>query len=318
MKQQRVLVLGAKGRMGRAAVAAFADAGWQVSTLVRPGRARGMPEEHHAIEADAFNAVDVTEAAAGVDVIVNALNVPYEHWARDLPRLTRSVLAAAQASGASVIVPGNVYNYGEAMPELLTEHTPHAAQTKKGRLRCEMEQSYQAAAQRGVQTLILRAGDFIECGKTGNWFDSHIAHRASRGVFVYPGPMDRVHAWAYLPDLARAMVGLAQQRSSLGRFEEFGFEGFSLTGEELAVGVGRATGIPQRVKRFPWAMLKLLAVFSPRMHEVLEMEYLWRVPHRLDGSKLARVLGDFHATPLDVALRDALADALGQGFDQAA
>ena len=73
---------------------------------------------------DAFDPAQVAGAARGMDVIVNALNPPYPRWTRDLPRLTGSVIAAARESGATVMIPGNVYNYGAAMPRLRCRPLP--------------------------------------------------------------------------------------------------------------------------------------------------------------------------------------------------
>ena len=107
-------------------------------------------------------------------MIVNALNPPYARWRHDLPRLTANAIAAAKASGATVMIPGNVYHYGALLPARLAEDTPAAPTTRKGRLRVEMERAYADAGTEGVRTIILRAGDFIERRRTGNWFDSYI------------------------------------------------------------------------------------------------------------------------------------------------
>jgi hypothetical protein len=42
------------------------------------------------------------------------------------------------------------------------------------------------------------------------------------------------------------------------------------------------------------------------------MSYLWRVPHAIDGGKLARTLPDFRPTPLATALAEALAGIGGE------
>ncbi|MHA1554470.1 MAG: NAD(P)H-binding protein, partial [Alphaproteobacteria bacterium] len=187
-----VLVLGAKGRFGRAATAAFRDAGWQVRAFARAWTPGERDSAIEYVTGDAFDGDALSQAAAGCAVIVNALNPPYPRWFADLPCLTASVLAAARSSRATVMLPGNVYNYGEGMPALLGESTPHHATTRKGRLRNDMESAYRAAAGDGVRTVILRAGDFIERDKTGNWFDTYIATDVAKGKAVYPGPVDRV------------------------------------------------------------------------------------------------------------------------------
>ncbi len=300
----QVVVLGARGRMGRAATKAFATAGWQVRTLVREASDSGNVE---MMVGDAYDAAAVTAAAEGCAVIVNALNPPYPRWQAELPRLTTNVIAAARATGATVMIPGNVYNYGAGMPERLDEQTPQHPTSRKGRLRCEMERSYVRA---NVPTIVLRAGDFIERQKTGNWFDSHITAKLERGRLMYPGPLDRIHAWAYLPDMARAMVGLAERRTAFANFEEFGFEGFSLSGAELVSAIEDAVGRALKVDTLPWPLVRLAGLVVPQMREVAEMSYLWHTPHAIDGAKLAGVLPNFHPTPLAVALAEACGEAV--------
>ena len=297
----KVIILGAKGRFGRAALHAFRDAGWEVTAF-----ARDWPEDQadHAVAiGDVTDTATLAAACAGQDVIVNAINPPYEKWAAVLPDITRSVIAAARASGATVIVPGNVYNYGADAPEVLREETPWRPTTRKGTLRATMEGAYRDA---GVPTIVLRGGDFIEAAKTGNWFDSQIAAKARKGRTVYPGPLDRVHAWAYLPDMARAAVMLAERRDSLAPFTQVNFPGYALTGAELAEAIGQAVGRKQKIGGLPWWLIRILGLVQPAMREVMEMRYLWQVPHRLDGTRLHDLLPGFTPTPLPEAMKAVL------------
>ena len=205
-----------------------------------------------------------------------------------------------------MILPGNIYNYGAGMPLSLREDTPHAPTTRKGTLREEMEDAYRKAATEGVRTIVVRAGDYIEQQETGNWFDSYISNKVHKGLVTYPGALDRIHSWAFLPDVARAMVELAEVRSTLDDFDTFGFPGFSVTGAELTSAIETAVGHPLKVKTFPWPIIRLMSVFNAPMREVIEMRYLWDVPHGVDGSKLERAIPNFRATGLNLAIGDAL------------
>lgn len=303
---RRVIILGAKGRFGRAAADAFLAAGWQVRSFARSRSATSAAVEQ--IAGDAFDANALAAAVFGCDVIVNALNPPYPRWRQDLPRLTANVIAAAKASGATVMIPGNVYHYGALMPARLVEDTPAAPTTRKGRLRAEMEQAYADAGAAGVRTIILRAGDFIERQKTGNWFDGYIAANVADGQVMYPGPLDQLHAWAYLPDMARAMTVLADKRAGFAAFEEFGFPGYALTGRMLIDAMARSAGRQLKVKSLSWSLVRLLGLASPQMREVAEMSYLWRRPHAIDGAKLAAALPGFQGTPVEAGIAEVLAD----------
>lgn len=312
---ETVLILGAKGRFGRAAVTAFKQAGWRVKAFARNVEtAKFSPEiaPDDIVQGDAFRPGDVVRASDGCNVIVNALNPPYPRWSRDLPRITRAVIAAARASGATIMLPGNLYNYGAGMPDKLDEFTLHAPTTRKGLLREQMEECYAIAGDDNVRTIILRAGDFIERAQTGNWFDTYITPRISSEQITYPGDMNTMHAWAYLPDMARAMVGLAEKRAECAVFDTFGFGGYSLTGRELHEALEQIAGYDLKVNSMPWGFLKLVSPFSPMLREVLEMRYLWDTPHTIDDTRLKAFLPEFNPTPLQDALKDALADKLNQ------
>jgi len=305
----KVIILGAKGRFGRAAMDAFQAAGWQVTAFAR-ARFDALSDGINFIQGDASDAVALSQAAIGHDVIVNALNPPYGKWAKLVPVLTQNVIAVAKASGATVMLPGNVYNYGATMPQQLAEDTLHAPSNHLGKLRVELEEAYAIAADDGVRTVILRGGDFIERAQTGNWFDTHMTPKIAKGRVTYPGPRDLIHAWAYLPDMARALVALAEKRSEFAMFETFGYPGYALTGDELVASLSRVTGRDLKVGKMPWGMLKMIGAFAPDVKGVVAMSYLWRTPHAIDGSKLQAALPNFQATDLDRALKDAVSDRL--------
>ena len=292
-----VLILGARGRFGRAASIAFRDAGWEVHTLTR-GAAPGIPGtiEH---KGDLRDAGALARLAEGRDVIVHAANVPYPDWAKELPPLTRAVIGAADSSGATVLIPGNVYVFGADMPEVLGSETPHRPNTHKGRLRVEMEEAFRQASRRGVRSIVLRAGDFLEPESSGNWFDLVLAKSLASGRLTYPGRRDVVHAWAWLPDVARAAVGLAEIRERLPAFDDVHFAGLSLTGEELRNGLAQAMGRDLTIRGFPWMLLRLGAPFNPMWRELLEVRYLWDVPHQLDPGPLAGLLPDYRPIPAE-------------------
>src|SRR5262249_28765557 len=110
---------------------------------------------------------------------------------------------------------------------------------RKGKLRVEIEERMREASERGVRTIILRAGDFFGGGR-GSWFDLVLAKDVRRGIATYPGPIDLVHEWAYLPDLAAAFVRLAEMRDRFGAFETFGFPGHAVTGREFVAALAKA------------------------------------------------------------------------------
>jgi nucleoside-diphosphate-sugar epimerase len=219
------------------------------------------------------------------------------------------VISAASATGATVLLPGNIYHYGANMPALLSESTPARPSTPLGHIRLDMEQAYRRSSTlNGFQTLVLRAGDFFgrDAAASGGWFDSHITANFKRGKIMYPGPMDQPHAWAYLPDLARAMVALAMQRKSLPKFYALGFPEYKLTGAELAQVLETVAGRSLKCTHTPWWMVRVGSLFSPQLRSVFQMRYLWNCGHVIDAQPFRLMLPDFVDTPLSVALSTSL------------
>ena len=313
-----VLVLGARGRFGLAACQAFANAGWRVLAQVRPGTRLPLQLRSdarlHWIQADLMDASGLARAAQGASVIVHALNPLYTHkaWKAQVPAMTRASIALARALNATVMLPGNIYNFGVDMPAVLREDTPQIATTVKGRIRIDMERTFQTS---GVQTVVIRAGDFFGAGR-GSWLDQAIVKDIAKGVLTYPGSLKVATAWAYLPDLARTFVAVAARRQELDRFTVFHFKGYSVTGQEWldASNLIAASqdwimaGGTLKYKKLPWSMIRALSWLMPTWAALLEMRYLWETPHNLANDRLVGFLGAEPHTPLDAALLATMCD----------
>jgi nucleoside-diphosphate-sugar epimerase len=173
-----------------------------------------------------------------------------------------------------------------------------------------MEQRIREACDRGMRAIVLRAGDFFGAGR-GSWFDLVICKEIARSRLTYPGPPDVVHEWAFLPDFVEAMVRLAAAREKFAPFERFGFPGHAVTGRELVDAIEAVTQHSYNVRQMGWWMLKTFGSLLALGRELAELEYLWRVPHRISGDKLRSAIGEVPHTPLHEAVETALRE-LGQ------
>jgi nucleoside-diphosphate-sugar epimerase len=302
----RILVLGAAGQLGRAAAEAFHAAGWDVASLVRGRSSADVEPGTEPIEVDARDTEGVIEAARGADVILHALNVPYTQWAAAALPLAETAIAAARENGATLVFPGNLYVYGAGIPAIVDEATPIRPTSRKGEIRAAIEARLRDAAEQGVRVIILRGGDFFGGTGTGSYFDRILIRDIAAGRLTYPGPLDVVHEWAYVPDLCEAMRRLVEVRAGLEPFAQFGFPGHAVTGRILVGAVARACGRGFKVSGMPWPLLRMLGTVVPIFRELSEMAYLWSTPHAIDGTRLAAAIGDIPHTPLDRAVASAL------------
>jgi nucleoside-diphosphate-sugar epimerase len=278
------LVAGASGNFGGAMVKALQAAGW----TVRPYQ-RGT---------------DMAAAAVGCDIIVNGLNPPlYHDWARLIPQITAQVVAAARASGARVMVPGNVYPYG-TQPGPWRPDTPHRPCSRKGAIRAEMELAYRAS---GVPVVILRGGDFLDATSPTTFLNMITLKGVAKGKLATAGKPVVPRAYAYLPDMARAAVALAELRADLPRFADIPFAGLTFSMADLKAEIEKQTGRALRYQNFPWWVMRLASPVWELARELVEMRYLFDLPHRLDDQLLTKLLPGFRMTPFDQVIAAHLA-----------
>lgn len=311
---KQALVLGASGGIGGEVARRLRASGWQVVALKRGLTA--AQAQHDGLDwrpGDTLDAAAVHEAARGCSVIVHAVNPPgYRGWDRVvLPMLEHSI-AAARAEGATLVLPGTVYNYGPDAFPLLAEDAPQHPVTRKGAIRAEMEARLQAASGPGLRVIVVRAGDFFGPQARNSWFSQGMV-RPGRAVMAIANPTAPGvgHQWSYLPDVAATMVGLIERRDTLPAFTNVHMTAhWDATGREMAEAiqrvVARHTGRTPRITRFPWWLLTLAAPFVTTFREMQEMRYLWQRPVRLAGTRLAALLGGEPHTPLEEAVEAAL------------
>jgi nucleoside-diphosphate-sugar epimerase len=309
-----VLIVGANGRLGQVLASAFAEAGWQVAAHVR--REPGGPTRPglRFVRAPLGDPAALAEETGSADIVVHAANPPYTRWKRESMILAQGAMDTARRLHAVLMFPGNVYNFGARMPELLEESAPQSPTTRKGRLRVEVEQALREAARAGLRVAVLRAGDFFGGPGRGAWFDLMMVQPLRSGRVVYPGRTDVVHAWAYLPDLARAFVMVAERHAGLAQFDVLHFPGHNVTGARVIECIGAAArrlGLIDpdarlRVGSMPWLALRAGGLIVPMWREVAELRYLWEVPHRLSGERLTALIGSVPHTPLERAVEETL------------
>ena len=308
------LVLGATGSFGAHAVQALIKHGWTIRALARDPVAAvaklGARTPIDWIQGDAMDRAGVVAAARGAQLIVHAVNPPrYRNWKGTVLPMTENAIAAAKASGARLVIPGNVYNFAPDRGAMIGEDAPQIPTTRKGAIRVEMERRLRQVSHEGVKVLILRAGDFFGPAAPNSALAWLTQQSRSRLTGVYsPGPA--AHDFAYMPDLGETLARLVDAQDRLGAFEVFHFRGHWMEdGQAFGQAMRRVVGDAKLpIRAFPWIALHVLAPFNETFRELLEMRYLWKQPIGLDNAKLVAFLGEEPHTPLDTALRATLAD----------
>jgi nucleoside-diphosphate-sugar epimerase len=306
------LILGATGGIGGAVARVLKSRGWAIRALNRDAaKAAQKAPDYDWIQGDAMNAGDVLAAAKGTTLIVHAVNPPgYRNWGELVLPMIDNTIAAAKACGATIVLPGTVYNFGPDAFPLLHEKSPQNPITSKGAIRVAMERRLQTASENGVRTIVVRAGDFFGPGAANNWFSQGLVTPGKPvKAIAYPGKKGIGHQWAYLPDAAETMARLVDRRDVLPPFAVYHMQGFwDDDGTKMVSAIRRVTGNPAlKVKSFPWWMMPFISPFVPFLRELREMRYLWQEPLQMPNDRLVTVIGAEPWTPIDEAVKASLA-----------
>ena len=311
--RKTALVLGASGSIGAAVAEALAARGWVVRGLARdPDKAvTAWQGPAGAVEWRAGNAMvagDVWKAAQGVQVIVHAVSpAGYRDWDKLVLPMIDNTIAAARAVGARILLPGTIYNFDPTTTPVVRDGSPQRPASRKGQIRVALEQRLETASS-DVPVLIVRAGDYYGPRVKSSWFAQAMITqgRPVMGLKLMTAP-GVGHGWAYLPDLAEAMVRLLEH-PGLRSFECVGFEGFwDIDGQGLPGLVAQALGresLPQ--SRFPWWLMRLAAPFGGFPREAVDILPYWRNPVRIDNARLVELLGAEPRTPAVQGMRETL------------
>ena len=119
------LVLGATGGIGSETARALSRHGWKIRALARNGRPANSTDSWDWIKGDSMDQASIVSAARGADLIVHAVSpAGYKNWATLVLPMIDNTIAAARASGARILLPGTIYNYGADAFPLLREDSP--------------------------------------------------------------------------------------------------------------------------------------------------------------------------------------------------
>ncbi|MCJ1675978.1 NAD-dependent epimerase/dehydratase family protein [Streptomyces sp. APSN-46.1] len=289
------------GAAGAATARLLAEQGHSVRVVTRSGRSPEPGIEHVAL--DATHREGLIAAARGAVAIYNCAAPPYHRWASEWPPLASSVCAAAEETGAVLVMLGNLYGYGP-VDGPLTEELPLAATGTKGRVRAAVwEQARTLHEQGRIKAVEVRASDFFGPGVTdGGHLAARVVPRLLRGKPVSTlGEPDVPHSWTYLPDVARVLVEVAGEERALGRPWHVPTEPALSTREMVDRLAAQAGTVPVAVRRLPSAVLGVASLVSPLIRELKEIRYQFERPFVVDASTYEAAFA-VRATPLDEQL----------------
>lgn len=276
--------------------------------VVQRKRPANLPVGVEFMSGDALNAQDVVRAMTGAEQAVITIGFEYSGkvWGEAWPKATANFIAAAEATRARIVHIDNMYMYGpqkahENAP--LHEDLPLTASGRKPAVRSETTRMWQKAAREGrIRWASLRAPDFYGAGVDRSHIGETGLGRLAQGkaamLLMQP---DQPHAFAYVPDIARAAVTLLDAPDdAYNQVWHVPCAPTRTPRQLLQIGAD-ALGQKLKLMAMPTIMLRAIGVFSPFLRECVEMRFTWNQPYHVDATKFSRRFWS-DATPFEVGV----------------
>ena len=307
----RIVIFG-YGPTGRATAARLLAEGREVIVAQRHAPA-ALPKGASFVACDALDRDSVLQTVRKGQQFVVAIGFAYngEIWWQAWPRAIGNFLAACEATGARMTFVDNLYMYGpqaaplvETMP-LVSHERRYAAHGLKPAARAAATRLWMEACSRGrARVTALRAPDFYGPGVSlGYLGDPTIGAMAKGKAAIFPGSPNMPHDYAYVPDIARAVVTLLDAPdSAFGQAWHAPCAPTRTTSEILKMAAD-ALGVRLRLYWIPEFVLGGLGLAFSFPEERYEMRFTFNRPYKVDSSKFTAAFWS-DPTPFEEGVRE--------------
>ncbi|MDH3682545.1 MAG: NAD-dependent epimerase/dehydratase family protein [Acidimicrobiia bacterium] len=285
MSDGRAVVLGA-GPVGRALVDRLVVDEVETRVVTRSGRA-SVPDGVEVVAADISDSEQATKACADARIVYSCVGLSYQGWPEKWPPMMAGMLDGAAAAGARFVFMDNCYMYGPVTVPM-TEDLPLTDYGNKPATRSKITRMWQQAHEAGrVEVASVRASDFYGPGVVQAALGDLSIGRLAKGKSAQVvGDPDQPHSFAYVPDIARALLSVGGADDAMGQAWNVPNAPDKTTRQVLQM-FADELGQPLKIQVMPKPLMSVLGLFNADLRELKEMLYQWERPFHVDASKFA-------------------------------
>jgi nucleoside-diphosphate-sugar epimerase len=239
----------------------------------------------------------------GAELVFHSIGLPYPEWESKQMPIMNTILQGASGVAKRLVLVNNVYAYSLPPTPLVSETHPTDPQTKKGKIRREMEQMLAKAHEKGeIEGVVARFPDFYGPYAENSFLHSVFWSLLEKKTVYWVGPLDVEREYVFIPDAAKALVRLARKDVAAGQVWNIPGGG-GITGDQVIKYASKILGYEPKVVSVKKWMLRLLGIGDKTIREIVELYYLYDRPVLLDGQKYQTQIGDIPHTPFTVGLQ---------------
>lgn len=169
------------------------------------------------VKADLLDVNQTDKAVEGSDIVFLTVGLEYRTsvWESDWPQIMSNVINACKTHEAKLIFFDNVYMYGLVKGDM-TEDTPSNPLTRKGEIRQLLNEMILREIKKGnVHAIIAKSADFYgPYAKLSMFYALNIEYLLKGKKPSWVIKPEVLHNFTYVPDAAKAMVILAEDKKA--------------------------------------------------------------------------------------------------------
>lgn len=252
---------------------------------------RKVNPNDETMEADLLDFDQTDKAVAGSEIVYLLAGLKYDikTWKEQWPKLMRNVIDACKKHNAKLVFFDNVYAYG-LVKGPMTEDTPFNPVSKKGEVRAQVATMLLDEVKAGnLQGMIVRAADFYGPGAQLSMVHSTVTERLKKHKGAqWLGNPKTIHTFTYTPDAGRSVALLGNTPSAYNQTWHALTSKEKMSGEQYVRIACEIVGQPYRLQALGKFGVSMVGLFSPILHEIVEMMYQFEHDYIFDSTKFEK------------------------------
>lgn len=240
--------------------------------------------------ADLLNAAQVKAAVAGSEVVYLTAGLVYSAkiWQAQWPVIMRNTIDACIAAKARLVFFDNIYLYDPSRLNPMTESTPIAPGSEKGKVRAAIINMLMTAVkENGLQALVARSADFYgySIANVSLLTETVIKPLSEKKTANWLMDVNCLHSFTWVPDAAKATAILGNTPDAFGETWHLPTAAHPLTGKQWIELMAGLLNVQAKYRVVGKTLTRIMGWFMPIMRESVEMLYQYDRDYVFDSSK---------------------------------
>ncbi|MFM2145715.1 MAG: hypothetical protein RL732_551 [Bacteroidota bacterium] len=258
-----------------------------------------LHESDACVAADLTHPASVMKAVEGSEVCYLTAGLEYKTrvWQAQWPLIIKNVVQACEQHGSKLVFFDNIYALSKDHLNNITESTPIAPCSEKGKVRAWVDRYIMEEVEKGkLKAIIARAPDFFGPYRKNSVLISTVYDNLEKGKKAQWFCNANVkHSFGFIPDLAKGTALLGNTATAFDQIWNLPVEESAPTGNEWVDLFAETMHKKAGVQVLPGAGIKLLGWFIPILKEMYEMRYQYDRNYYFNAEKFRKA---FQYTPL--------------------